>query len=156
MPNSIARNGKLSFRARGLLVMLLSLPPEWHVTADMLATFNPDSRTAIRTAMQELRDTGYVGLHRHQDARGRWRSDLEVFDSTETERALSAFGATCGNDANPQVAPNAGKPAAGKPAGNRKTGSRGGAHAAGAAPPKAADRCRRCGSDRHTRDECTL
>jgi hypothetical protein len=66
VPNAIARNTRLSFRARGLLVMLLSLPPEWHVTTDQLAEDNPDSRTAVRAAMRELRESGYVEVHREQ------------------------------------------------------------------------------------------
>ena len=62
VPNGVARDKRLSFLARGLLVMLLSLPPDWHVTTDMLAEDNPDSRTGIRAAMRELREAGYVQL----------------------------------------------------------------------------------------------
>jgi hypothetical protein len=116
VPNAIARNTRLSFTARGLLTMLLSLPPEWHVTSDMLAKDNPDSRGAIRKAMAELRELGYVEVHREQGARGRWRTRIEVFDTPLTERVLPAFGATSGNEVSPQVAPNAGIPAAGRPA----------------------------------------
>jgi hypothetical protein len=116
VPNGIARNTRLTFRARGLLVMLLSLPPEWHVTADMLAEDNPDSRTAIRAAMLELREAGYVLVHRIQGERGRWTTRLEVFDTASTERALAASGPTSGDATNPQVAPNAGGPAAGQTA----------------------------------------
>lgn len=113
VPNAIARDKRLSFRARGLLVMLLSLPPDWHVTADMLAADNPDSRTAIRAAMRELREAGYVEVHREQGDRGQWRTRLEVFDTRTTGRAQSASGATSENGMSAQVAPNAGKPAAG-------------------------------------------
>jgi hypothetical protein len=113
IPNAIARNARLSFRARGLLMMLLSLPPEWHVTADMLAQDNPDSRNAIRAAMRELHECGYVEVHREQDEKGRWRTRIEVFDTSHAERAHPAFGVTSENSASSQVAPNAGKPAAG-------------------------------------------
>jgi hypothetical protein len=67
VPNAVARNAGLSFTARGLLVMLLSLPPEWHVTTDMLAEDNPDSRGAIRKAMAELRAAGYVELRTERE-----------------------------------------------------------------------------------------
>jgi predicted ArsR family transcriptional regulator len=112
VPNAIARDARLSFRARGLLVMLLSLPPEWHVTADTLAEDNPDSRTAIRSAMRELRESGYVELHKVRGSDGRTRSHHEVFDTDPANRVLSASGATCGNNASPQVAPEAEKPPA--------------------------------------------
>jgi hypothetical protein len=116
VPNSIARDGRLSFRARGLLVMLLSLPSEWHLTTDSLAEDNPDSRTAIRAAMQELRHAGYVELVTERGSDGRIRRHLEVFDTPQTRRGQAAPGPTSGNDASSQVAPNAGIPAAGKPA----------------------------------------
>lgn len=120
IPNAVARNTGLTFRARGLLVMLLSLPPDWHVTADMLAADNPDSRTAIRAAMAELRTAGYVEVHKQQGERGRWITRLEVFDTTTTGRALSASGATSENDMSAQVAPNASRPAAGGAAAKKK------------------------------------
>jgi hypothetical protein len=121
IPNRIARDRRLSFRARGLLVMLLSLPAEWHVRADMLADDNPESRTAIRAAMKELRDAGYVEVHREQGERGRWRTRLEVFDTLPTERGQGASGATSENMVFAQVAPNASRPAAGGAALNRST-----------------------------------
>lgn len=83
VPNAIARNTRLSFRARGLLVMLLSLPPEWHVTTDRLAEDNPDSRTAVRDAMVELRRAGYVQLLSERGRDGCTRRHLEVFDTPQ-------------------------------------------------------------------------
>jgi hypothetical protein len=99
VPNSIARDNRLSFCARGLLVMLLSLPPEWHVTTAMLAEDNPEGRDKIRAAMRELSDAGYVIVHREQGKRGRWTTRIEVFDTPQTEDGQSVFGATWGNDA---------------------------------------------------------
>jgi hypothetical protein len=116
VPNAIARDTGLSFRARGLLVMLLSLPPEWHVTADMLAADNPDSRTSVRAAMAELRQAGYVVLHTERGKDGRTRRHLEVFDTDPAKRGVPAPGATCGNTTSSQAAPTAGIPAVGKPA----------------------------------------
>jgi len=127
VPNAIARNTRLSFRARGLLVMLLSLPPEWHVTTDQLAEDNPDSRTAVRAAMRELRESGYVEVHREQSGRGRWRTRLEVFDTPATERDPSRVRRDQGKQQSSQVEPNAGQPAAGLPALKRSTGPKYGA-----------------------------
>jgi len=87
IPNAIARDSGLSFTARGLLVMLLSLPPEWHVTADGLARLNPDSRGAIRKAMAELRAAGYVLLVTQRGTDGRTRRHLEVFDVPQSPSA---------------------------------------------------------------------
>jgi hypothetical protein len=124
VPNRIARDRRLSFRARGLLVMLLSLPAEWHITTDMLAEDNPESRTAIRAAMAELRDAGYVEVHNEQDSGGRWRKRIEVFDTTSTERGQGAFGATRENTASSQVAPNAPTPVSVRPGETRVSAGR--------------------------------
>jgi hypothetical protein len=163
IPNGIARNAGLSFRARGLLVMLLSLPPEWHVTADMLAEDNPDSRTAVRAAMLELRESGYVELVTVRGADGRTRRHHEVFDTTPANRALPALGPTSENTASPQVAPNAGKPAVGIAADKKKyktsprhARTRGGeAKPQPAQPPSGAELCGRCGGYGHVPSECT-
>lgn len=87
VPNAIARDDSLTFTARGLLVMLLSLPPEWHVTQDQLAQDNPDSRGAVRKAMGELRAAGYVLLITERGQDGRTRRHLEVFDTPQPPSA---------------------------------------------------------------------
>jgi hypothetical protein len=94
VPNAIARNTRLSFRARGLLVMLLSLPPDWRVTTDQLAEDNPEGRDLIRRAMAELRAAGFVRAEREQDIKGRWRTRLEVFDTPQPNATRPASGAT--------------------------------------------------------------
>ena len=127
VPNGIARDKRLSFRARGLLVMLLSLPPDWRVTTDMLAEDNPEGRDQVRKAMAELRGSGYVVTHREQGEKGLWRTRLEVFDTPATERDPSRVRCDQGKQQSSQVAPNAGQPAAGLPAPKRSTGPKYGA-----------------------------
>lgn len=156
VPNSVARDSRLSFLARGLLVMLLSLPPEWHVTVDQLAAFNPDSRGALRSAMRSLRDLGYVVLITERGPDGRTRRHLEVYDTDETKRRQVALGVTSGNSASPQVGPNAGKPAVGRAAFIKKDGNRRGGEAhASPSPPRSNLVCARCG-DTHPTSECPL
>src|SRR6266496_506367 len=127
VPNGIARDRRLSFRARGLLVMLLSLPPDWRVTTDQLAEDNPEGREQVRKAMAELRSSGYVVTHREQGDKGLWRTRLEVFDTPATERDPSRVRCDQGKQQSSQVAPNAGQPAAGWPAPKRSTGPKYGA-----------------------------
>jgi hypothetical protein len=116
VPNAIARSTRLSFRARGLLVMLLSLPPDWHVTTDQLAEDNPEGRDVIRRAMAELRAARYVVVVTGRGAGGRIWSRIEVFDAPQPDATRPASGATCEDMVFPQVAPDAEKPATGKPA----------------------------------------
>lgn len=51
---------RLSFKARGLLVWLLDKPDDWRVDRATLAKAGPDGEHAIRSALNELRDAGYL------------------------------------------------------------------------------------------------
>lgn len=81
VPNQILNDGRISFRAKGLLVYILSKPDHWRTTTSHLATIGPDGRQAIQTMMRELEHAGYVVRRRYQDpSTGQWRYDTLVFD----------------------------------------------------------------------------
>lgn len=60
VPNEWARDVRLSRRARGLLVEIMSHRIGWHVTTRSLAGAGPEGRDAIRSAIDELLEHGYV------------------------------------------------------------------------------------------------
>jgi hypothetical protein len=78
IPNRIIRDDALSYRARGLLVYLLSQSPDWEVSSGRLAIESGEGRDAIRTALRELVNVGYLELNKEQDNRGRWVSHYTV------------------------------------------------------------------------------
>ena len=81
VPNQILNDGRISFRAKGLLVFILSKPDHWRTTTSHLASIGPDGRQAIQSMMRELEQAGYVVRRRYQDpATGQWRYDVLVFD----------------------------------------------------------------------------
>lgn len=111
IPNVVARDYRLSWRARGLLLELLSYPPGWETTIDELVKRaqrqaaevggTVEGRDAMRAAARELKAAGYLVVTKHQDARGRWRTDVEVTDapmwdllSGTTDDGISVVGAT--------------------------------------------------------------
>jgi hypothetical protein len=61
LPNSVANDRRLSYKARGLLFYLLTKPADWKCVITNLVT-DHDRRTAVRTGLQELRRLGYVTL----------------------------------------------------------------------------------------------
>jgi len=81
LPNRILRDDLLSYRARGVLVYLLSQPPGWTVSSGRLALQDGEGRDAVRTALRELMSTGYLCLEREQDMRGLWASHYIVTDT---------------------------------------------------------------------------
>lgn len=61
LPNATARDKRLSFRARGLLALMLSYPPDWQFNRDWLARqTDGEGVSAVRTALQELEKAGYL------------------------------------------------------------------------------------------------
>ncbi|MDH6610268.1 hypothetical protein M2164_005903 [Streptomyces sp. SAI-208] len=90
--NSTAQQRRLSWRAKGLLVDLLSFPDGYHITFDKLMNLaklagDPDveGRDAMRRAMQELERKGYLS-HRRVKVEApkpggqRWRTETAICD----------------------------------------------------------------------------
>ena len=78
--NETLRNRSLSFRARGIHAYLLSMPDNWRTSALEMSRQGQEGRDAILKALQELEDAGFVKRTKSQDARGRWHSEMIVFD----------------------------------------------------------------------------
>lgn len=55
-----AADSRLSWKARGLLAYLLSLPDGWDIAVRDLVQRGPDGRDAVYTALQELKTYGYL------------------------------------------------------------------------------------------------
>lgn len=87
LANSMLRDASLSYRARGVLARILSMPDNWATSAEELAATGPEGRDAIRKALRELEARGYIRRHRVRDNRGRIRIVTTVYDtpSPETE-----------------------------------------------------------------------
>ena len=60
MSNHHLKNKNLSLKAKGLLSQMLSLSDEWDYSLKGLASINKESVDAVRTAVLELEEAGYV------------------------------------------------------------------------------------------------
>ena len=70
MANYHLRDNRLSLKAKGLLSVMLSLPPEWDFTLNGLTRISREGISAIRTAIIELEETGYVTRTRIRNEAG--------------------------------------------------------------------------------------
>jgi hypothetical protein len=78
MSNHHLKDRTLSLKSKGLLSQMLSLPEDWDYTLAGLASINKESKDAIRSAVKELEDAGYVVRRQTTDKRGKFSSNEYV------------------------------------------------------------------------------
>ncbi len=91
MSNHHLRNRALSLKAKGLLSQMLSLPEDWDYTLQGLARINRESIDAIRQAIRELEQAGYIQRSRERDEKGRLRGADYVILRAAAARSCIGF-----------------------------------------------------------------
>jgi len=88
LSNAVITDERLSFRARGVLVWLLSKPDDWRTRADSIAAQSPkEGRDAIRSALRELADLGYLVREKIQNELGQWITIQTIYERPVTDPA---------------------------------------------------------------------
>ena len=72
MSNYHLRDKRLSLKAKVLLSQMLSLPEDWDYTLAGLCYINRESKDAIRTAIRELEQAGYIRRRQTTDSGGKF------------------------------------------------------------------------------------
>lgn len=84
VPNRWVRDQRLSRKARGLLVELMSHRAGWDITIESLVRDGSEGRDAIRSAVGELEDCGYLEREQSHDTNGRFGNvDYVIVDPWE-------------------------------------------------------------------------
>ena len=78
--NGTLRRPDLSFKAKGVLALVLGLKEGSATDAKSLAVYATDGRDAIRSAKRELRELGHLVTIRSQDDAGRWTTVEHYFE----------------------------------------------------------------------------
>ena len=74
----------LSYKAKGILSEILSLPPTWDYTLAGLAALANDGIDSVRSGIKELENSGYVSRKRTRDERGRMsKNEYVVYERPE-------------------------------------------------------------------------
>jgi len=71
-------NSVLSFKAKGLLTYLLSLPEDWQVNIAHLTKVSSDGKSSVRSAIEELEKAGYIEKRQAKSENGRFQK-IEYF-----------------------------------------------------------------------------
>jgi DNA-binding ferritin-like protein (Dps family) len=85
MSNRHLRDAALSLKAKGLLSQMLSLPENWNYTLKGLAKINRENVSAIRTAVRELEQAGYIVRRQGRDQSGKMAANIyTVYEEPQT------------------------------------------------------------------------
>lgn len=68
--NDFIRDSKLSWKAKGIVIYVMSLPPNWQLHLAELAKHAKDGRDATNNGIRELIDNGYCLRKEIRDSRG--------------------------------------------------------------------------------------
>lgn len=88
--NSVFKDRRLSAKAKGILVEMLSLPENWDYTLKGLTALFSDGMDSIRQGIKELEENGYIVRERKRDARGRL-GGMEYVIYETPEKAVENF-----------------------------------------------------------------
>jgi hypothetical protein len=92
LSNKTLRDISLSWKARGLLVYLLSHSEGYHIRADNLHQFSSDGPFTTASAIKELKQAGYICFYKHQNAQTKaWEAGHWVIsEEAELPKSLTS------------------------------------------------------------------
>lgn len=89
MSNYHLRDKNLSLKAKGLLSVMLSLPEDCDYSISGLCSILKENKTAIKSALRELQDNGYVVVTKKYASKGSNRISYE-YDIMEIPQSVEA------------------------------------------------------------------
>jgi hypothetical protein len=123
--NDLAQDSSLTFEARGVLLYLLSHPPDWDIRASDVERNGNVSGEKRRRIMSEIEAAGYLTCQRVQDEKGLWSWESTLHESPlEAEKRTANLGRGARNRSvknRTSVEPNFGLPELRKKALDNKT-----------------------------------
>lgn len=110
VPNAWARDERLSRKARGLLVEIMSHRVGWHVSVSGLQKVGIEGRDAIKSALVELKDAGYLQVSQSRGDHGRFGEvEYELHDPA-TGDGLSVHGGSAADGSTADGSTASGQP----------------------------------------------
>lgn len=86
--NTIIEDTRLSFKARGVLIYILSKPDNWVVRVEQIAKANGCGRDSLQSALREIEAAGYLTRTKTRNPQGQWVhvqtiSEIPVLESNK-------------------------------------------------------------------------
>ena len=80
MSNHHLRNKDMSLKAKGLMSLMLSLPPTWDYSIGGLVAICKESHTSIRNALKELEQNQYLIRERKNNEKGYFTYEYTLYE----------------------------------------------------------------------------
>jgi hypothetical protein len=80
MSNHHLRNKDMSLKAKGLMSLMLSLPPNWDYSIGGLVAICKESHTSIRSSVKELEDNNYLIRERKNNEKGYFVYEYTLYE----------------------------------------------------------------------------
>lgn len=75
--NSFLRDNNISFKAKGLFCYMFSMSDGWNFTMQSIAAQQNDGLSSIKSAMDELKQYGYIVYEKHANGKGTYHLNDE-------------------------------------------------------------------------------
>ena len=85
MSNFHLRDKNLSYRAKGMLSFMLSLPEDWDYSVNGLVSVSKENENAIKGILQELKDNGYLVINKIKDDKGKFVYEYNIYEFPKEE-----------------------------------------------------------------------
>jgi hypothetical protein len=86
MSNYHLRDKNLTYKAKGLLSFMLSLPEDWDYSINGLCAISKESRKAIRSILKELEELSYLKINKLQNIKGLFEYEYLIFEKPYTQK----------------------------------------------------------------------
>ena len=92
MSNYHLRDKNLSYKAKGLLSFMLSLPDDWDYSINGLVSISKEGVKAIRNILQELQRYGYLVIVKKQNEIGQFEYEYLIYEQPDTQKGDMDLG----------------------------------------------------------------
>lgn len=94
MSNYHLQDKNLSYKAKGLLSCMLSLPDDWNYSVRGLASISKEGIKAINSMLKELEENYYLKRERKQENNGRFYYEYNIYETPYTQKGITDKGST--------------------------------------------------------------
>lgn len=94
MSNYHLQDKELSFKAKGLLSCMLSLPDDWNYSVRGLASISKEGIKAINSILKELEENYYLKRERKQENNGRFYYEYNIYETPYTQKGITDKGSS--------------------------------------------------------------